>query len=81
MKEFEEMEIRMGRPIVPHRDIVESEESDFDINTYTEQGDILIKPFDSKKEMEEQMKNDRLEVLRRDLNKDNAEEDYISQRN
>ena len=81
MKEFEEMEIRMGRPIVPHRDIVESEESDFDINTYTEQGDILIKPFDSKKEMEEQMKNDRLEVLRRDLNKDTAEEDYISQRN
>jgi len=74
------MEIRMGRPIVPHRDIVESEESDFDINTYTEQGDILIKPFDSKKEMEDQMKNDKLEILRRDLNKDNTEEDYISYR-
>jgi hypothetical protein len=80
IKEFEEMEIRMGRPIVPHRDIVESEESDFDINTYTEQGDILIKPFDSKKEMEDQMKNDKLEILRRDLNKDNTEEDYISYR-
>ena len=24
------MEIRLGRPIVPHRDIVESNESDFD---------------------------------------------------
>ncbi len=80
MKEFEEMEIRMGRPIVPHRDIVESEESDFDINTYTEQGDILIKPFDSKKELEAQIKNDKLEILRRGLNKNNTEEDYISYR-
>ena len=80
MKEFEDMELRMGRPIVPHRDIVESEDSDFDINTYTEQGDILIKPFDSKKEMEDQMKNDKLEILRRGLNKDNTEEDYISYR-
>ena len=80
MKEFEEMEIRMGRPIVPHRDIVESEESDFDTKTYTEVGDILIKPFDSKKEMEDQMKNDKLEILRRGLNKDNTEEDYISYR-
>ncbi len=79
IKEVKEMEIRMGRTIVPHRDIVESEESDFDSNTYTSPDDILIKPDNMKRSLEQQRKAVRMEVLRNELNSNrNEEEDYIS---
>ena len=38
------MEILPGILIIPHRDIVESEESDFDSEPSTTSVDILIKP-------------------------------------
>ena len=44
IKEMKQMEIRLGRPIVPHRDIVESDESDFDSQSATKETDILIRP-------------------------------------
>jgi len=43
LKEIGEAELRLGRKIIPHRDIVESEDSDFDVNSYTKPTDILIK--------------------------------------
>lgn len=43
LKEIEQYEMRLGRPIVPHRDIVESDESDLDPKSYTNSDDILIK--------------------------------------
>jgi hypothetical protein len=43
LKEIEQYEMRLGRPIVPHRDIVESDESDLDPKSYTNFDDILIK--------------------------------------
>ena len=43
LKEIEQYEMRLGRPIVPHRDIVESDESDLDQKSYTNSDDILIK--------------------------------------
>ena len=46
LKEIGEAEIRLGRKIIPHRDIVESEDSDFDVNSYTKPTDILIKESD-----------------------------------
>ena len=44
IKEMKEMELRLGRSIIPHRDIVESEESDFDVKSITQPDDILIRP-------------------------------------
>jgi hypothetical protein len=46
LKEIGEAELRLGRKIIPHRDIVESEDSDFDVNSYTKPTDILIKESD-----------------------------------
>jgi len=37
-----QIEGELGRSIVPHRDIVESEESDFDTNSSTKSTDVLI---------------------------------------
>ena len=79
IKEMNEMEIRMGRPIVPHRDIVESEESDFDRNSVTKSDDILIKPSDRTRNFEQMQKEIRMEQLRNDLNSNKrGEEDYVS---
>lgn len=79
IKEVREMEIRMGKPIIPHRDIIESEESDFDSDTYTNSGDILIKPIDMNRIFEDQRNQNRMETLRNELNSNgNMEEDYIS---
>ena len=37
------LESDLGRPIVPHRDIIESADSDFDIDSQLDPGDILIR--------------------------------------
>ena len=79
IREIEEMEIRMGRPIVPHRDIVESEESDFDSNSMTNSTDILIRPMNVEEEFNKRQKENRLEILRNELNSNQrSEEDYAS---
>jgi hypothetical protein len=79
IREIEEMEIRMGRPIVPHRDIVESEESDFDSNSMTKSTDILIRPMNVEEEFNKRQKENRLEILRNELNSNQrSEEDYVS---
>jgi len=44
IRDMDEIERKLGRPIIPHRDIVENEESDFDSKTYTKPNDILIRP-------------------------------------
>jgi len=69
----------MGRPIVPHRDIVESEESDFDSNSMTNPTDILIRPMNVEEEFNKRQKENRLEILRNELNSNQrSEEDYVS---
>lgn len=79
IKEAEEMEIRMGRPIVPHRDIVESEESDFDSNSMTKSTDILIRPINVEEEFGRRQQENRMEILRNELNSNQrGEEDYVS---
>ena len=81
IRDIEQMEIRMGRPIVPHRDIIESEESDFDRNSYTDSKDILIKKMDKISPEEEEIKRRMLEELRFRLQpNENLEEDYISKK-
>jgi len=76
IKEVKEMEIRMGRPIVPHRDIVESEDSDFDKNSLTKSSDILIKGDDKTSEENYKERRDSLEQLRQSLNDRDVEEDF-----
>lgn len=79
IKEAEEMEIRMGRPIVPHRDIVESEESDFDSNSMTKSTDILIRPINVEEEFGRRQQENRMKILRNALNSNQrGEEDYVS---
>ena len=81
IRDIEQMEIRMGRPIIPHRDIIESEESDFDRNSYTDSNDILIKKMDKISPEEEEIKRRMLEELRFRLQpNENLEEDYISKK-
>jgi hypothetical protein len=73
------MEIKLGRPIIPHRDIVESDESDFDRNSYTKSNDILIKPKDGISPEEEEMKRRMMEELRYRLDPNGiGEADYVS---
>ena len=79
IREIEEMEIRMGRPIVPHRDIVESEESDFNSNSMTNSTDILIRPVNAEEQISRTQKENRMEILRNELNSNQrGEEDYVS---
>lgn len=77
IKDMKLMEKKLGRPIIPHRDIIESEESDFDTDTETDSNDILIReggetPFENYKERREP-----LERLRKSLNGEDTEEDFI----
>lgn len=76
IKEAEEMEIRMGRPIIPHRDFVESEDSDFDKNSLTKSTDILIKGDDKTSEENYKERRDVLEQLRQTLGSKDVEEDF-----
>jgi hypothetical protein len=68
IRDIAAMELQLGRPIIPHRDIVESEESDFDSNTYTKPTDILIKPNDINADIPNIRKDIMLEELRTRLN-------------
>lgn len=68
IRDIEKMELRLGRTIIPHRDIVESEESDFDSNTYTNPNDIFIKPNDINADVPNISKDIMLEELRIRLN-------------
>jgi len=77
IKEANDMEVRLGRPIVPHRDIVESNESDFDSDTATKSTDILIKPSQKSPFENYEEKRDVLEVLRQSLSNNTNEDDFI----
>jgi|TARA_B100001093_G_scaffold83282_1_gene74780 hypothetical protein len=77
IKEVKAMEIRLGRPIIPHRDIVESEDSDFDSERATKSTDILIKPSQKSPFENYEEKRDVLEVLRQTLSNNKSEEDFI----
>lgn len=77
IKEMKKMEEMLGRPIVPHRDIIESEDSDFDTDTETDSTDILIKtggesPFENYNERRES-----LEQLRKSMSNGSNEDDFI----
>lgn len=76
IKEMQEMELRMGRPIVPHRDIVESEESDFDSESMTKSSDILIKPNTQPPFENYEDKRDSLEQLRQSLGGGKTDDDF-----
>jgi len=76
IKEMREMELRMGRPIVPHRDIVESEESDFDSESMNKSTDILIKPNDKSPFENYDDKRDSLEQLRQSLGGGKTNDDF-----
>ena len=76
IKEVEEMEIRMGRQIVPHRDMVESEESDFDSESMTKSTDILIRPNTQPPFENYNEKRDSLEQLRQSLGGGKTDDDF-----
>ena len=42
-KEINDLERKLGRKVVPHRDIIESTDSDFDIDSQLNPTDILIR--------------------------------------
>ena len=67
LKEIEQFEKRLGRPIIPHRDIVESEESDLDPNAYTNSNDDLIIIPDNIDVVGDLDKLNKLRELRREL--------------
>ena len=76
IKEVQEMEIRMGRVIVPHRDIIESEESDFDSEAMTKSTDILIRPNTQPPFENYNEKRDSLEQLRQSLGGGKTDDDF-----
>lgn len=80
-REIARFEKQLGRKIVPHRDIVESEESDFDRSSNTNSDDILIKvPMDNKP-LKDYKKLNRLVNIRKRLDKGKGkEEDFIKKR-
>jgi len=77
IRDIEQMELRLGRPIVPHRDIVESDESDFDVNAYTHSDDILIRPQIVHEEKFDIHKDRMFKELQVRLNPQEAETDFI----
>jgi hypothetical protein len=81
-KEVAELEKQIGRRVVPHRDIVESEESDFDLNSETTPDDILIVVPRGNKALEEYNKLNKLINIRKLLDIDKKEDiDYIKTKN
>ena len=76
-REIDELELSMGRRIVWHRDVVESEESDFDVNALTNSDDILVLTERDKLTPNEIQKQEYLQQLRRRLMGDDTEEIYI----
>jgi len=73
-KEIAQLEKQLGRKVVPHRDIVESEESDFDLNSET-------KP-NGNKALEDYNKLNKLINIRKLLDIDKKEDiDYIKTKN
>jgi len=81
LKEIEQFEKRLGRPIIPHRDIVESEESDLDPNAYTNSNDDLIIIPDNIDVIGDLDKLNKLRELRRELESETDDDkDYVSNR-
>ena len=76
-REINELELSMGRRIVWHRDVIESEESDFDVNALTNSDDILVLTDRDKLTPDEIQKQEYLQQLRMRLMGDDAEEIYI----
>jgi len=81
LKEIEQFEKRLGRPIIPHRDIVESEESDLDPKSYTNSNDDLIIIPDNIDVVGDLDKLNKLRELRRELESETDDgKDYVSNR-
>ena len=79
LKEIEQFEKRLGRPIIPHRDIVESEESDLDPKAYTNSNDDLIIIPDNIDVVGDLDKLNKLRELRRELESETDDDkDYVS---
>jgi len=81
-KEIAQLEKQLGRKVVPHRDIVESEESDFDLNSETKPDDILIVVPKGNKALEDYNKLNKLINIRKLLDIDKKEDiDYNKTKN
>lgn len=81
LKEIEQFEKRLGRPIIPHRDIVESEESDLDPKAYTNSNDDLVIIPDDVDVTGDLDKLNKLRELRRELESETDDDkDYVSNR-
>tara|TARA_B110000285_G_C15010627_1_gene556237 strand:- start:45 stop:1085 length:1041 start_codon:yes stop_codon:yes gene_type:complete len=81
INDFKEMEIRLGRSIVSHRDIVESDDSDFDTKSYLDSDDILIRPEFNRNREDEIRKEIMLKELRYKLKPNRIEDDFIDNNN
>ena len=82
LKEIEQYEMRLGRPIVPHRDIVESDESVLDTKSYTNSDDILIKIPSDLNVVEDLEKLNKLRQYRAELEQNsNDNVDFIIDKN
>lgn len=81
LKEIEQFEKRLGRRIIPHRDIVESEESDLDPKAYTNSNDDLVIIPDDVDVTGDLEKLNKLRELRQELKSETDEDkDYVSNR-
>ena len=81
LKEIEQFEKRLGRPIIPHRDIVESEESDLDPNAYTNSNDDLVIIPDNVDVTGDLDKLNKLRELRQELSSQtDTDKEYVSNR-
>ena len=79
-KEINELERKLGREVVPHRDIIESTDSDFDIDSQLNPTDILIR---DDIEMDTGLTEDRqLELLelKESMDSDEVEGLYITKK-
>ena len=82
LREIALMERKLGRKIVPHRDIVESEESDFDLNSDISPDDILIVVPKDNEPLKQYNKLNKLLNIRKTLDIDKSEDiDYIKTKN
>lgn len=77
-KELDRYEKKLGRKIVPHRDIIESEESDFDDNSNSTSEDTIIKVPMVGETMEEFKKLNKLINIRRKLDKEVEKEEIFA---